>query len=197
MITFSDHIFGEDSSTGEMFRSMGSGLVDQVLRGVNSTIFAYGQTSSGKTFTMQNASEGTDMGLVQCATDHIFNHIAEHSERQFCIRVSFLEVYNEQVYDLLHEKKDKTLQIHEDTVKGVHVQAYEHIVAATADLSSALRFGQRRRNMAANKMTRGLLAPTRSSASRSSPSSSPRMAKKPPWSRPSTSWTSLGPKVRA
>ena len=147
-----DHVFGEDSSTGEMFRSMGSGLVDQVLRGVNGTIFAYGQTSSGKTFTMQNPSEGTDMGLVQCATDHIFNHIAEHSERQFYIRISFLEVYNEQVYDLLHEKKDKTLQIHEDTVKGVHVQAYEHIVAATADLSSALRFGQRRRNVAATKM---------------------------------------------
>ena len=147
-----DHVFDEDTATDEVFRRMGSGLVDEVLRGVNGTIFAYGQTSSGKTFTMQNASEGRDMGLVQCATDHIFSHVASTPDRHFCIRVSFLEVYNEQLFDLLHPTKDKSVRIHEDPAKGVYVRSKERFIGSKADIFEALAFGQSRRAVAATKM---------------------------------------------
>ena len=80
--------------------------MDSVANGLNGTIFAYGQTSSGKTFTMQGAgtlqdgAAGSDMeengGIVHMAASDIFNHIEKEPERVFLVRVSFIEIYNEE-----------------------------------------------------------------------------------------------------
>ncbi len=88
--------------------------MEGVTSGFNGTIFAYGHTSYGKTFTMQGsgtlqggASPGRGSsvldngGIVHMAASNIFTHIEEEPERVFSVRVSFIEIYNEEVRDLL------------------------------------------------------------------------------------------------
>ena len=72
-----------------------------MIAGYNSTIFAYGQTGSGKTHTMLGSE--SDPGLARQAVDHIFTTIEESPHRQFLLNVSYMEIYNEGVYDLLSD----------------------------------------------------------------------------------------------
>ena len=69
--------------------------------GYNSTIFAYGQTGSGKTHTMLGSE--SDPGLARQAVDHIFSTIEESPQRMYLLSVSYMEIYNEGVFDLLSE----------------------------------------------------------------------------------------------
>merc|ERR1711907_189427 len=99
-------------------------LVDGALRGVNGTIFAYGQTSSGKTFTMQGGDKygAGAPGLMHLAADHIFSVIEARSDTDFLLRVSYLEVYNEQLRDLLAEDGTGEVHIREHPETGVYVE---------------------------------------------------------------------------
>lgn len=69
-------------------------LVDSVLNGFNGTIFAYGQTGTGKTFTMEGVRDDTELrGVIPNAIDHIFRHIAQSNNQQYLVRASYLEIY--------------------------------------------------------------------------------------------------------
>jgi centromeric protein E len=85
-----DHVFGPEWSTAQIYSASAKGLLAKVIAGFNSTVFAYGQTSSGKTFTMR----GTDAepGLIPLAVHEIFDLIDAHQEREFLLRVSYMEV---------------------------------------------------------------------------------------------------------
>ena len=75
-----------------------------VVRGFNGTIFAYGQTSSGKTFTMEGPSIDSDenQGIIPRMMDEVFDCIMRANESiEFTVKVSFLEIYNEKIHDLL------------------------------------------------------------------------------------------------
>ncbi|KAK6136692.1 hypothetical protein DH2020_029520 [Rehmannia glutinosa] len=88
-----DRVFRGDCTTREVYEEGTKDIAVSVLGGINSTIFAYGQTSSGKTYTMN--------GITEYAVADIYDHIQRHEERAFVLKFSAMEIYNEVVRDLL------------------------------------------------------------------------------------------------
>ena len=151
-----DKTFNETVSTGEVYDSVAKDIVTSVVTGLNGTIFAYGQTSSGKTYTMQGSGsikEGTSGsgGIVHMAAEDIFNNISKAQDRIFLVRASFLEIYNEEVRDLL-SNHSSTLQIREDPRRGVFVQSKEEIVTDFNTLLGILFQGESNRQFASTAM---------------------------------------------
>jgi len=161
-----DKTFGERSTTREVYEQTSQGIVSSFVTGINGTIIAYGQTSSGKTFTMQgpgtlqdgstataSSSAAFDNGgIVHMAACDIFNHIENEPERIFLVRVSFIEIYNEEVRDLLvsgNSMETAKLEIREDKVSGVFVNSNETIITSMDSLMSALFAGEKNRTFAA------------------------------------------------
>eukprot|EP00602_Paraphysomonas_sp_CaronLab_P007215 CAMPEP_0185034954 /NCGR_PEP_ID=MMETSP1103-20130426/25460_1 /TAXON_ID=36769 /ORGANISM="Paraphysomonas bandaiensis, Strain Caron Lab Isolate" /LENGTH=758 /DNA_ID=CAMNT_0027571817 /DNA_START=185 /DNA_END=2461 /DNA_ORIENTATION=+ len=96
-----------DATQEEVFKRVGTAAVQNALDGFNSTIFAYGQTGSGKTFTITGGTERyTDRGIIPRAISMIFGEFRKRTDVQFKGYVSYLELYNEQGYDLLDPSHD-------------------------------------------------------------------------------------------
>ena len=85
-----DNVFDQASTTSAVYEHTTKELVLKVVDGFNCTVFAYGQTSSGKTHTMRGTQE--EPGVITLAVQDIFGTIASQSGRQFCLRVSYMEV---------------------------------------------------------------------------------------------------------
>jgi centromeric protein E len=152
-----DQTFAEDVATRQVYDQMAKGIVTSVCTGLNGTIFAYGQTSSGKTHTMQGSgtiqegATGGGGGIVHLAASDIFRHVQSQADRIFLVRVSFLEIYNEDVRDLLTDD-NKTLQIREDPRRGVFVQSQEEIVTDFQSLLTILFKGDKSRHVSSTAM---------------------------------------------
>lgn len=151
-----DKTFNESVSTAEVYDSVAKDIVSSVVAGLNGTIFAYGQTSSGKTYTMQGSGsikEGSlgSGGIVHMAAQDIFNNISKAQDRIFLVRASFLEIYNEEVRDLL-SSHTSSLQIREDPRRGVFVQSKEEIVTDFDTLLGILFQGESNRAFASTAM---------------------------------------------
>ncbi len=101
-----DEVFGDASEQSVVYETVARAAIDDVLRGYNATIFAYGQTGAGKSHTMFGR-DGNE-GIIPRAAKHIFDAIANSQEnREFSIRASFLEIYREQLRDLLNPSAAK------------------------------------------------------------------------------------------
>lgn len=85
-----DHVFGEQASTLQVYKHTTQPLINRVIEGFNCTVFAYGQTSSGKTHTMRGNNQ--EPGVIGNAVKDLFQSITSQSQRQFFIRVSYMEV---------------------------------------------------------------------------------------------------------
>lgn len=85
-----DNVFDSSWSTEAVYKHTTKDLVKKVVGGFNGTVFAYGQTSSGKTHTMRGTA--SDPGIVPLAVEDIFNHIASTQDREYLVRVSYMEV---------------------------------------------------------------------------------------------------------
>eukprot|EP00536_Pseudo-nitzschia_multiseries_P012865 jgi/Psemu1/209776/e_gw1.512.1.1 len=100
-----DQVFGEDSQTPLVYKSIARPMVNAVLNGKHATIFAYGQTGSGKTFTMQGEGKigSGKAGIIQLVTSDLFRFMERGSalQRDFKVKVSYFEIYNEKIRDLL------------------------------------------------------------------------------------------------
>mmetsp|Transcript_29307 Transcript_29307/g.79322 ORF Transcript_29307/g.79322 Transcript_29307/m.79322 type:complete len:770 (+) Transcript_29307:261-2570(+) len=100
-----DQVFGEDSQTALVYKSIARPMVSASLNGKHATIFAYGQTGSGKTFTMQGEGKigSGKAGIIQLVTSDIFRFMGKGSalQRDFKVKVSYFEIYNEKIRDLL------------------------------------------------------------------------------------------------
>ncbi|KAL0432068.1 UNVERIFIED_CONTAM: Kinesin-like protein KIN-7H [Sesamum radiatum] len=108
-----DRVFRSDCSTREVYEQGAKGVALSVVNGMNSTIFAYGQTSSGKTYTMT--------GITNYAIADIYEYIQTHPERDFILKFSAMEIYNESVRDLL--SADSTpLRLLDDPERGTIVE---------------------------------------------------------------------------
>lgn len=148
-----DKAFGEASSTRDVYDECSKPIVEDVTKGKNGTIFAYGQTSSGKTFTMAGSSPTIDAenpGVIHMAASDIFQTIADTPDRDFLLRVSFIEIYNEEVRDLLN--KSEPLTIREDPKKGVYVESKENIVASFEQMLESLTEGEKMRSVGSTGM---------------------------------------------
>lgn len=152
-----DKTFGEETDTRQVYDGVAKGIVDSVVHGLNGTIFAYGQTSSGKTYTMQGSGsieEGSvsgDGGIVHMAAQDIFSYIAKTPDRVFLVRASFVEIYNEEVRDLLGTNNN-ILQVREDPRRGIFVNSEEEIAVNCSSLLQVLFKGEKNRAVAATAM---------------------------------------------
>ena len=121
-----DHIFDMNSSQKEVYEIAAMPAVNSLLEGYNSTIFAYGQTGTGKTYTMEGFIYdylNPNKGLIPRAIEDIFKYIENNlnSDTTFIIRVTYLQIYNESIDDLLKPEK-KNLSIRENNKKGLYVE---------------------------------------------------------------------------
>ncbi|KAG2268643.1 hypothetical protein Bca4012_070913 [Brassica carinata] len=123
-----DKVFGPESVTEDVYENGVKNVALSALMGINATIFAYGQTSSGKTYTMR--------GVTEKAVNDIYSHIINTPERDFTIKISGLEIYNENVRDLLNSDSGRALKLLDDPEKGTVV---EKLVEETANNDQHLR----------------------------------------------------------
>jgi centromeric protein E len=91
------------TETSQIYKSVVSEIVQSTVDGYNGCIFAYGQTSSGKTFTMTGSRSSP--GVIPLAASEVFSHVRKYPEREFFFRLSYIEIYNEVVIDLLDPTK--------------------------------------------------------------------------------------------
>jgi Tfp pilus assembly pilus retraction ATPase PilT len=97
-----DCIFGLNAAQVSIYEQTAFNLVESVVEGYNGTIFAYGQTGCGKTFTMMGVPDNSELkGIIPRTFSHIMNIIESTKEKKFLVQCSFLEIYNEEIHDLL------------------------------------------------------------------------------------------------
>ena len=135
-----DAVYDDMSTQRAVYDETAHPLVEAVLGGYNGTIFAYGQTGCGKTHTMQGRNEPVELrGIIPNSFDHIFDHIAvasagpKEKRTEFLVRVSYLEIYNEEIRDLLapHSAEGQKMELHEDPDRGVYVKDLTFVKVAT------------------------------------------------------------------
>ncbi|XP_021821597.1 kinesin-like protein KIN-7N isoform X2 [Prunus avium] len=125
-----DHVFDEGCTNSRVYELLTKDIIHAAVEGFNGTAFAYGQTSSGKTFTM-NGSE-KDPGIIHRAVRDVFDRIQMISHREFLIRVSYMEIYNEEINDLFAVENQK-LQIHESLERGIFVAGLREEIVSNAE----------------------------------------------------------------
>ena len=149
-----DYVYPMETTQREVYDQVAFPIVDSIFQGYNGTIFAYGQTGCGKTFTMMGIITDPQLrGVIPNAFDHIFGFIKTEGEsRKFFLRCSFVEIYNEKVRDLL-ENKDKKLDIREDPKKGTFLKDLTYVtIKNPADIDKSLDTGNKNRHVGATSM---------------------------------------------
>eukprot|EP00092_Neocalanus_flemingeri_P062902 GFUD01075979.1.p1 GENE.GFUD01075979.1~~GFUD01075979.1.p1 ORF type:complete len:148 (+),score=34.80 GFUD01075979.1:53-496(+) len=96
-----DRVYSQLENNRTVYIDTASDIIESTVSGFNTTIFAYGQTSSGKTHTMHGSQE--EIGLVGMAVEHLFYAVEMTPDRRFLMQVSYIEIYNETVIDLLSD----------------------------------------------------------------------------------------------
>lgn len=149
-----DKVFKPNASQEKVYNEAAKSIVADVLAGYNGTIFAYGQTSSGKTHTMEGIiGDPLKQGIIPRIVNDIFNHIYQMEEDlEFHIKVSYFEIYLDKIKDLLDESK-VNLSVHEDKNKVPFVKgATEKFVASPEEVFEVLEEGKAKRHIADNIM---------------------------------------------
>ena len=125
-------------------------IVDSVMQGFNGCVLAYGQTSSGKTYTMMGDDiyDLKAMGTIPRMVSTVFQHIERADEHiEFTVKVSYLEIYMEKIQDLLNDSK-ANLSMHENKVKGFYIEDLtEEYVACEEDVFEIMEVGNKNREV--------------------------------------------------
>ena len=138
-----DFVFGENSTQEEIYENTTANLIKQVVEGYSATIMAYGATGSGKTYTM--VGKGDKIGLMIRSIRDLFNFVNSQQNKVYNIKISYIEVYNEVLKDLLSEKKVPP-EIRIDPSKGVIIQGAECIkVNSEKEAFRLINSGNKRR----------------------------------------------------
>ena len=149
-----DGVFGPDSQQEGIYQAVAASTVDDLFVGFNGTIFAYGQTGAGKSFTMMGVlDDGALAGVIPRATRHIFATIDEApTDVSFKVSVSYLEVYREVIRDLL-DTRNTNLAVRESKTRGTYVEGCATIgVATEAEVHQVIQLGDAARAVGATNM---------------------------------------------
>ncbi|KAJ4953387.1 hypothetical protein NE237_030219 [Protea cynaroides] len=142
-----DRVFGPATTTRHVYDVAAQHVVSGAMEGINGTVFAYGVTSSGKTHTMHG--EQKSPGIIPLAVKDVFGIIQETPGREFLLRVSYLEIYNEVINDLL-DPTGQNLRIREDA-QGTYVEGIkEEVVLSPAHALSLIASGEEHRHVGSN-----------------------------------------------
>ncbi|KAH8854541.1 Kinesin-II 95 kDa subunit [Schistosoma japonicum] len=126
-----DAVYDENSMQKDLYNETFRGLIDNVLVGFNGTVFAYGQTGTGKTFTIQGFQDNPELrGIMPNSFVHIFDEISKSMGTQYLVRASYLEIYKEEIRDLLRRDQSKHLEIREKPDSGIYIKG-ERLKEAT------------------------------------------------------------------
>ena len=154
--TFSfDSVYSHECTQEEVYLDTGYPIVESVLEGYNGTIFAYGQTGSGKTHTMTGKG-GELRGIIPRGFEQIFYGIELKPDVQFLVRVSYLEIYNEEIYDLLATNPtNNKLQMRENSDTGCYVKDLQSLVVKSIEeMQEIQNTGLANRHIGAHKLNR-------------------------------------------
>ncbi|XP_020290854.1 kinesin-like protein KIF13A isoform X1 [Pseudomyrmex gracilis] len=142
------------ASQDVVFDALGRDILDNAFQGYNACIFAYGQTGSGKSYTMMGS--GDNKGIIPRLCDNLFDMIAKQqsSELTYKVEVSYMEIYNEKVHDLLDPKPNKqSLKVREHNVLGPYVDGLSQLaVTSFQDIDNLMTEGNKSRTVAATNM---------------------------------------------
>jgi kinesin family member 17 len=164
-----DAAYDGNSTNESIYGDICYSLVESVLEGYNSTIFAYGQTGCGKSHTMQGPTlsrlvdgleadpnkinNSKNNGIISNSFDHLFEAISVAHEIRYLVVCSYLEIYNENVRDLLNNDTQNNLKLKENPTEGVIVESLSrHPVQNVSDCEQLLLFGAKNRKVGATQM---------------------------------------------
>ncbi|KAG7007108.1 kinesin-related protein 11 [Physcia stellaris] len=151
---FYDNVFATHDKNHKIYDASAKRLVRRVMEGYHGTVFAYGMTGTGKTFSMQGTA--TSPGVIPLAITDIFSYIRETPHREFLLRVSYLEIYNEKIHDLLlpptasgigpGSTQPEEIKLREDSKRGVYASPLkEEIVQSPTQLLRVIARGDHSR----------------------------------------------------
>ena len=142
-----DHIFNMDSSQKEIYEYCARDLVESVLSGYNGTIFAYGQTASGKTYTMEGIIDDPEKeGIIPRMIKQVFKNIMlSNDDIEYMVKISMIEIYMEKIRDLLDLSKTN-LNVRETKEKEIYIEELtEHYVSTEEDVMELIKLGSENR----------------------------------------------------
>ncbi|KAF3017500.1 hypothetical protein E8E14_011561 [Neopestalotiopsis sp. 37M] len=155
---FYDNVFATHDDNSRVYDHTAKRLVRRVMEGYHGTVFAYGMTGTGKTFSMQGTASSP--GVIPLAITDIFSYIRETPSREFLLRVSYLEIYNEKIHDLLSMPTgggvggtaQEEIKLREDSKRGVYATPLkEEIVQSPTQLLRVIARGDQARRTASTQ----------------------------------------------
>ncbi|XP_061649610.1 kinesin-like protein KIF3B isoform X1 [Phyllopteryx taeniolatus] len=149
-----DSVYDWKSTQKELYAESFRPLVDSVLQGFNGTIFAYGQTGTGKTYTMEGTRNDLERrGVIPNSFDHIFTHISRSQNQQYLVRASYLEIYQEEIRDLLSKDQSRHLELRERPDTGVYVKNLSSFVTKSKEeIENVMNVGNQNRSVGSTNM---------------------------------------------
>ncbi|KAK4238289.1 kinesin motor domain-containing protein [Achaetomium macrosporum] len=154
-----DNVFAAHDDNSKVYDHIAKRLVRRVMEGYHGTVFAYGMTGTGKTFSMQGTASSP--GVIPLAITDIFSYIRETPSREFLLRVSYLEIYNEKIHDLLSmaagngagpNQQQEEIKLREDSKRGVYASPLkEEIVQSPTQLLRVIARGDQARRTASTQ----------------------------------------------
>jgi len=149
-----DAVYDWTSQQRTVYDEIGYPIIESVMEGYNGTVFAYGQTGTGKSHTMQGDAEPPEMrGIIPNSFEHVFNAIKADQTKEFLVRASYLEIYNEEIRDLLGKDSKSKLELKETPEKGVFVKDLNtFVVRNVEEIDHVMNVGQRNRTVGSTLM---------------------------------------------
>jgi len=149
-----DAVFGSNAEQKNIYDICAASVVESVLNGYNGTIFAYGQTGAGKTHTMEGRPDPPHLrGIIPNSFQHIFDFISNSGAQQYLVRASYLEIYNEEIRDLLSKDPKNSLELKENIETGVYVKDLTALVVKNAvEIDHVMQSGKKNRSVGATLM---------------------------------------------
>lgn len=149
-----DKVYDWNTIQINLYNESARPIVESVMSGYNGTVFAYGQTGTGKSHTMEGCMDPPELrGIIPNTFEQIFEDIKNCNDKDFLVRASYLEIYNEEIRDLLAKNAQNRLELKETPDSGVYVKDLTNfVVKGVKELTNVLAVGKKNRSVGATLM---------------------------------------------